>query len=92
MSAPRKPKALIDAEKKIAELTEKLAQTEKQQQSWYAVYQEEKKMTDGLHDVLTDLGVREFRDEQKYQRLPLAVRLFAWAMSLAATKGEVKNG
>jgi hypothetical protein len=76
----RKPKALIDAEKKIAELEAKVASLDKQQSNYWKQYQEEKAITDGLHDVLDDLGIRGYRDENKYNRIPLTVRLFAWAL------------
>jgi hypothetical protein len=84
MATNRKPKALLDAEKKIAELQTKVASLDKQQSDWYKRYTEEKAITDGLHDVLDDLGIRGYRDENKYNRIPLTVRLFAWALKAKA--------
>jgi hypothetical protein len=80
MATSKKPKALIDAEKKIVDLEARLANSEKQKDSWCKSYQEEKAITDGLHDVLDDLGIRGYRDDNKYNRIPLPVRLFAWAL------------
>jgi hypothetical protein len=90
VSAARKPKALLDAEKKIAELEKALELAKKQEHSWFENYQKEKETSDGIHEVLDDLGIRGFKDETaKYNRLPLAVRLFSWAMNLASgKKGE----
>ena len=89
MATNRKPKALIEAEKKIVELEGKLVAleaknvgTEKQSQDWYKRYSEEKSITDGLHEVLDDLGIRGYRDDNKYNRVPLTVRLFAWALKI----------
>lgn len=76
----RKPKALLDAEKKIAELEKKVSSVEQAKDMYYKLYNEEKAITDGLHDVLDDLGVRGYRDENKYARIPLSARLFAWAL------------
>jgi hypothetical protein len=89
MSTTRKPKALIDAEKKIAELEKALANEKQYREMYSKQASESNAIIEGIHDLLTDLGVREFRDENKYQKIPLSVRLFAWAMSLA-TKGEQK--
>lgn len=80
MATNKKPKALIDAEKKIAELEKQVADIRKEKETWYKCYADEKAVTDGLHDVLDDLGVRGYRDENKYTRIPLSVRLFAWAL------------
>jgi hypothetical protein len=80
MATNRKPKALLDAEKKVSELEKKVESLEKQQSDWHKRYEEEKAITDGLHDVLDDLGIRGYRDENKYARIPLTVRLFAWAL------------
>jgi len=86
MEKARKPKALLDAEKKIVEIEKQLAEKTKDSDRWYKSYVEEKAVTDGLHEVLDDLGIRGYRDENKYNRLPMSVRLFSWAMSLAAKK------
>lgn len=85
MATNRKPKALLDAEKKIAELEKKVSSVEQTKDMYYKLYNEEKAITDGLHDVLDDLGVRGYRDGNKYTRIPLSVRLFAWALK---TKSE----
>lgn len=85
MATTRKPKALLDAEKRIAELEKKIVDSEKTKDYYYKLWGEEKAITDGLHDVLDDLGVRGYRDENKYTRIPLSVRLFAWALK---TKSE----
>lgn len=77
----KKPKALLDAEKKIAELEKDLKGANSSKDTFYKLYTEEKAITDGLHDILDDMGIRGFRDENKYQRIPLTVRLFAWAMT-----------
>jgi len=84
MATNRKPKALIDAEKKIVELEKKAETAEKTKDMYYKLYNEEKAITDGLHDVLDDLGIRGYRDENKYTRIPLTVRLFAWALKAKA--------
>jgi hypothetical protein len=84
MATNRKPKALLDAEKKITELEAKVISLDKQQSSYWKQYQEEKAITDGLHEVLDDLGIRGYRDENKYNRIPLTVRLFAWALKAKA--------
>lgn len=83
MATTRKPKALLDAEKKIAELEKKLANETSQKDIWYKQAQEHKASLDGVHDVLDDLGIRRYKDDNKYYELPLAVRLFAWSMKLA---------
>jgi hypothetical protein len=86
-STTRKPKALIDAEKKIIELEKQLISERSNKDIWYKNYNDQKELIDGFHDILDDLGIRGFRDENKYTRIPLPVRLFAWAMSLN-TKGK----
>ena len=58
MASTRKPKALLDAEKKIAELEKKISSVEQTKDMYYKLYNEEKAIADGLHDVLDDLGVR----------------------------------
>lgn len=85
MSTPRKPKALLDAEKKITELEKKLADAERSKDTWYKQYNDVNTALEGIHDVLDDLGVRRYRGEQQYSQyqLPIAVRLFAWAMKMA---------
>ena len=83
----RKPKALLDAEKEIERLTKELANTTATKDMWYKQNQENTAVIDGIHEVLTDMGIREYKDEtQRYNRLPIAVRLFSWAMSLANKK------
>ena len=80
----RKPKALLDAEKEIERLKKELASATQSKDLWYKDAQEKGIIIDGIHDVLTDLGIREYKDEtQRYNKINLAVRLFAWAMSLA---------
>ena len=79
----RKPKALVDAEKKIAELEKNLKYANDVKDSYYKTNQDLTAVVDGIHDVLDDLGIRGYKDENKYTRLPLAVRLFSWSMKLA---------
>ncbi len=76
----RKTKALLDAERQIVELEKKLAEVEKYKDLWYRQYIEQKDITDGIHEILDDLDIKGYRDENKSQRLPLPVRLFAWAL------------
>lgn len=76
----RKPKALLDAEKRIEQLLKELASEKASKDTWYKQWAELNNELQGIHDILTSMDVREFRDENKYQRLPLSVRLFAWAM------------
>jgi hypothetical protein len=83
MSTQRKPKALIDAEKKIVELEAKLKQETSYREMYSKMHTESQAVVDGLHEVLDDLGIRGYKDENKNYRLSLSVRLFAWAMSLA---------
>lgn len=90
MSGTRKPKALLDAEKKIVELEKKVAEVERQKDMWYKSYNEANTMLEGLHDVLDDLGLRRYRGDQQYQQyqLPISVRLFAWAMKRQSKEVE----
>lgn len=89
MEGKRKPKALIDAEKRIKELEEKLKYAESVKDSYSRQVTGLNTTVEGLHDVLDDLGIRRYKDENnRYQSIPLSVRLFAWAMSLAANKKE----
>lgn len=77
----RKPKALLDAEKEIERLKKELAGITSSKDMWYKEAQTKIEELEGLHNILTDLGIREYKDEtQRYNRLPLTVRLFAWAM------------
>ena len=76
----RKTKAHLEAEKRIVELEKQLKDMTSSKETWYKSWQEQDSIVNGLHDVLDDLGVRRFRDESKYNQLPLSVRLFAWAM------------
>jgi len=77
----RKPKALLDAEKEIERLKKELAGITSSKDMWYKEAQAKIEELEGLHNILTDLGIREYKDEtQRYNRLPLTVRLFAWAM------------
>jgi len=79
----RKPKILLDAEKKIIQL-EKELENEKNYHSMYQKQCAEKdEIINGIHDVLDDLGIRVWKDDNKYNRLPITVRLFSWAMKLA---------
>lgn len=89
MPAAKKPKALIDAEKKISELEAQLAQEKASKDMWYKSYIESNAIVEGIHDVLDDLGIRGYKDEGKYTRVPLSVRLFAWAMKLSTTSKQV---
>ena len=82
MATVKKTKALLDAEKRIAEL-EKQVQSEKSvKESWYKENQSMKEVIDGIHEILDDLGIKGYKDAQNYYRIPLSVRLFAWAMKL----------
>jgi len=67
----------------LEEVQKKLAATEQTSNNWYKSFASEKEITDGLHDVLDGMGVRRFRDKNEYQTIPLSVRLFSWAMSIA---------
>lgn len=75
---------LAKASTTIDELTKKLASTEQTSNTWYKSFTAEKEITDSLHDVLDGFGIRRFRDKNEYQTIPLAVRLFSWAMSLVS--------
>lgn len=81
MATTRKPKALLEAEKRIASLEAEL----KQQKTYSEVFSkraaEAQETLNGLHEILDDLGIRGYRDENKYTRIPLTVRLFAWALN-----------
>ena len=85
-TAERKPKALVDADKKIVELEAKLKSAESIKDMYAKESRERGQVIDGIHDILDDLGIRGWRDDNDYKndnnRIPLAVRLFAWAMSL----------
>lgn len=74
MSAPRKPKALLDAEKRIITL-------EKELEAGYKSHSEQKEIIDGIHDLLDALGIKGWKDDSHYYRIPLTVRLMAWVMS-----------
>lgn len=80
MGSNRKPKALLDAEKRIKELEAQLASEKASKDMWYKEANENTTIIDGIHEILDDLGIRGYKDENKYQRIPLTVRLFAWAM------------
>ena len=88
MATAKKPRALIEAEKRIVELEQKLTNETAAKEVWYKQAQEAKANLDGVHDVLDDLGIRRFKDDNKYYELPLAVRLFAWSMKMA-TKEKI---
>lgn len=83
MAVVKKTKALIDAEKRIVELEKQLKDTTATKESFYKQYSEVKEVIDGLHQVLDELGLPGWKDDNKYYRLPLTVRLFSWAMKLA---------
>jgi hypothetical protein len=83
MATVRKPAALVAAEKRIVELEKKLAEAQTKENDWFKRYQEQSAVVDGLHEVLDELGIKGFKGDNQYQRLPLPVRLFAWAMKLA---------
>ena len=78
----RKTKAHLAAEARIIELEKQLKDMTSSKEMWYKSWQEHESTVNGLHDILDDLGVRRYRDESKYNQLPLSVRLFAWAMRL----------
>jgi hypothetical protein len=82
-TATRKPKALLDAEKRIIELEKKLEDSKRTENDWYKRYQEQSSITEGLHTVLDELGIKGYKGDNQYERLPLTVRLFAWAIKLA---------
>jgi len=84
MATARKPKALIEAEKKIAELEKKLQSESNTKDLWYKSYNEAKVTLDGLHCIIDDLGVRRYKDDDKYNELPMAVRLFSWEMMMSS--------
>lgn len=78
--AVRKPKAILDLEKQVEKLETDLKSKQSSYEYLSKSHTEMQAELNGLHDILDDLGVRRFRDENKYQSLPLSVRLFAWAM------------
>lgn len=82
MAVVKKTKALLDAEKRIVELEKQLKSETGVKEMWYKENQELKSVVDGIHEILDDLGIKGFKDDQKYYRIPLAVRLFSWAMKL----------
>ena len=84
MATVKKTKALLDAEKRIVELEKQLASEKQSKDNFYKMYNEQNQTIDGIHDILDDLGIKGFKDDQKYYRIPLAVRLFSWAMKLNA--------
>ena len=86
MASTRKPKALIEAEKRIADLEGKIKNLESSRDMYMKNANEASTTIEGLHEVLDDLGIKGYKDESKYYRLPLSVRLFAWAMRQAQTK------
>ncbi len=88
MATNRKPKALLDAEKKISELENKLKSSESTCDMYRKMHGEANTTLEGIHDILDDLGVKGYKDENhsSYNRLPLTVRLFAWAMKMASEK------
>ena len=88
MATNRKPKALIDAEKRIKELESSLKSSESTCEMYRKMSSEANATLEGIHDILDDLGVKGYRDENhsSYNRLPLSVRLFAWAMKMASEK------
>ena len=69
-----------EQEIKITELEKQLKQQTEYKDMYYKQYNEEKAITDGLHEVLDDLGIRGWKDDNKYYRIPLTVRLFSWAL------------
>ena len=83
MATQRKPAALVAAEKRIVELEKQLASEKSSKDMWYKDAQEQKSIVEGIHDVLDDLGIRGYKDDNKYQRVPITVRLFSWAMQMA---------
>lgn len=88
MATNRKPKALLDAEKRISDLESKLKSSESTCEMYRKMSTESNTIIEGLHDILDDLGIKGYKDENhsSYNRLPLAVRLFAWAMKMASEK------
>lgn len=71
--------------KKIADLEKSLASEKSTKDTYYKLYGEQNQIIDGIHEILDDLGIKGWKDEMnKYQRLPLSVRLFSWAMKLNA--------
>lgn len=83
MSTVRKPKAVLNLEKQVEQLKKEFANEKSQKDIWYKQYQEAKLEVEGLHDILDDLGIKRFREENKYNQLSLSIRLFSWAMKLA---------
>lgn len=76
----RKPAALIAAEKRIAELEQKLKTSESNKDDWYKRYAEVNREVEGIHSVLDTLGIPRKKEDNGYSPdYPLTVRLFAWA-------------
>ena len=86
MATTRKPKGQLDAEKKIVELEKELKSEKSIKDIYYKKSQDQEEIINGIHEVLDDLGIRGYRDDNKYHRVPLTVRLFAWAMKMAGKK------
>ncbi len=86
MPTIKKTKALLDAEKRIKELEDQLKNEKSRSEMWCKSSNEKEEIINGLHDILDDMGIRGYRDGNKYQRIPLAVRLFAWSMGTILKK------
>ena len=74
-------KLIKEQEAKIVDLEAKLKSVESTKDMYYKLYNDEKAVTDGLNDILDDFNVKRYKDDNHYQSIPLAIRLFAWAMS-----------
>jgi hypothetical protein len=91
MSTKRKPKIVLDLELKLIEAEKKLKSSADTVTYYQKQDNEKTAIIDSIHDILTDLGIREFRDENKYTKIPLAVRLFSWSLSLMSDKIKKDN-
>jgi chromosome segregation ATPase len=78
----RKPAALVAAEKRIAELENRLKNTEESKDIWYKRLQEEQRKIEELHavfDAIPNAPARKFTGPNGYEtEMSLACRFIAW--------------
>lgn len=80
MPGKKKSLVLIAAEERIVKLEEELKQGKELKDYYYKQYAETNEQLEGLHIVLDEMEIKGFSDEYKSRRIPLTVRLFAWAL------------